>query len=191
MIIDITQEIMGCKVYPGDPAPKAEKLYDMDRGDLYNLTVFSMCAHNGTHVDAPAHFIKGGRTIDRMPPDTFVGRCFVSRHTGELSAADAQNILAQAKGCPRLLIAGDVTVTARAARVFAAAGIKLLGNESQSVGPADAPMEVHKILLEKEIVLLEGIVLTDVAQGEYCLCCLPLNIQGAEGSPCRAILIKE
>lgn len=191
MIIDITQEIPGCKVYPGDPAPQAEKLCDMDKGDLYNLTVFSMCAHNGTHVDAPAHFIKDGKTIDQMSLDTFVGKCFVARHTGDLSAADAENILARAKGCPRILIAGDMTVTADAARVFAAADIKLIGNESQSVGPVDAPMEVHKILLKKEIVLLEGVVLTDVAEGEYCLCCQPLNIQGAEGSPCRAILIKE
>lgn len=191
MIIDITQEILGCKVYPGDPAPQAEKLCDMDKGDLYNLTVFSMCAHNGTHVDAPAHFIKDGKTIDEMPLDAFVGKCFVSRHTGNLSAGDAENILTQANGCPRILIAGDMTVTADAARVFAASGIKLIGNESQSVGPVDAPMEVHKILLEKEIVLLEGVVLTDVAEGEYYLCCQPLNIQGAEGSPCRAILIKE
>ena len=65
----------------------------------------------------------------------------------------------------------------------------LLGNESQSVGPVDSPMEVHIILLGSNIVLLEGINLKNVNEGKYYLCAQPLNIKGIEGSPCRAILI--
>ena len=64
MIYDISQELFSCAVYPGDPAPTREVLADMEKGDIINLTAFSMCAHNGTHLDAPAHFVKGGKTVD-------------------------------------------------------------------------------------------------------------------------------
>ena len=80
-------------------------------------------------------------------------------------------------------------VSLAAAEVFASEGIRLFGNESQSVGPADAPMAVHKALLGKDIVLLEGIRLGEVSEGVYLLSAAPLNIRGAEGSPCRAVLV--
>lgn len=192
MIIDISQEILSCQVYPGDTAPSAEKVMDMSKGDLYNLTNFSMCAHNGTHIDAPRHFIKNGKTVDMLPLSSFVGECFVVHHNGLMSAADAAEILAQAKKADapqRILIAGGSIVTQQAAQVFADSGILLLGVESQSVGPVEAPMEVHKTLLSQEIVLLEGLVLKKVKQGRYFLSAQPVNIAGAEGAPCRAILI--
>ena len=88
------------------------------------------------------------------------------------------------------MIKGDATVTAGAARVFASSGIKLLGNESQTVGPEEAPKEVHMILLGAEVVLLEGIRLTGISEGVYLLNAAPLNLGGADGAPCRAILIK-
>ena len=192
-IIDISQEILSCEVYPGDPAPQGDKIKSMEQGELYNLSVLSMCAHNGTHIDAPSHFLRFGKTVEHLPLDGFVGSCFVVRHQGNISAEDAQNILnkARASGASeRILIAGDATVTAEAAKVFAASGMKLIGNESQSVGPKDAPMEVHLILLEAGIILLEGIVLKDVAEGTYFLSAAPLNLTGFEGAPCRAYLIK-
>ena len=84
---------------------------------------------------------------------------------------------------------GKAVVTAEAARVFAEKGIKLFGNESQTVGPENAPMEVHLIMLGAEVVLLEGIRLADVEEGVYLLHAAPLNLGGAEGAPCRATLI--
>ena len=77
----------------------------------------------------------------------------------------------------------------QAAEVFASRGILLLGNESQTVGPEDAPMAVHKILLSANVVLLEGIRLSSVEEGVYLLNAAPLNLSGADGAPCRAILI--
>ena len=68
-IIDISQEILSCSIYPGDPAPKAEKLKSMEQGEKYNLSVFSMCAHNGTHIDAPSHFIKDGKKYTLQTKD--------------------------------------------------------------------------------------------------------------------------
>lgn len=193
-IIDISQEVLSCAVYPGDPVPQATELLRTREGGLYNLSGFSMCAHNGTHVDAPFHFLPEGKTIDRLPLDAFVGPCYVARHESLVTAQDAEHILqkaAAAAAAERILIGGPVTVTPKAAEVFAAAGIRLIGNEGTSVGPEDAPMEVHRILMEKEIVLLEGIILTDVAEGKYFLSAAPLNISGLEGSPCRAYLISE
>jgi len=75
MVIDISQEVFGSKVYPGDPVPTMERVKSMEDGELYNLTAFSMCAHNGTHVDAPFHFLKDGKTMEQIPVDAFVGDC--------------------------------------------------------------------------------------------------------------------
>ena len=166
-IYDISQEVFSCGVYPGDPKPEKLTLCSTAAGDLYNLTAFSMCAHNGTHIDAPFHFLREGKTVDQMDLSSFVGDCFVVRHDGDVTAADAQSIMRSANGIPRILIAGKTTVTAEAAEVFAAHNIKLIGNESQTVGPENAPMQVHKIFLNKEIVLLEGIVLTGVPDGKF------------------------
>ena len=109
--------------------------------------------------------------------------------------ADAAAILQKARqadpeAARRLLVKGPAVVTEAAAGVFADAGILLLGNESQTVGPEDAPMAVHLILLAAEIVLLEGIRLADVEEGAYLLNCAPINLGGADGAPCRAILTR-
>ena len=148
-----------------------------------------MCAHNGTHVDAPFHFLHNGKTVDQMDLHSFVGNCYVARHEGDVTAGKAEEILKKAGGAERILIAGNATVTAEVAEVFASGGIKLLGNEGQTVGPEDAPMQVHLILLSRGIVLLEGIVLRGVREGHYFLSAAPLNLGGADGAPCRAYLM--
>ena len=193
MIIDISQDVFSCNVYPGDPEPVLHKIENMKEGALYNLSAFTMCAHNGTHVDAPSHFLKKGKTIDKIDLEAFVGECFVRKHEGDVLESDAKDILriaAEAGAQDRILIAGNAVITEEAAQVFADARIRLIGNESQSVGPVDSPMAVHLILLRAEIVLLEGLVLKDVPDGKYYLCAAPLNLAGCEGAPCRAILIK-
>ena len=192
MIYDISQELFACRVFPGDPAPVREMLADMEKGDIINLTALSLCAHNGTHIDAPSHFIRGGKTVDELDLSVFLGDCFVARHEGAVTASDAASILeraARVHAADRILIAGNATVTEAAAQVFAEARIKLIGNESQTVGPEDAPMAVHLILLGADILLLEGAVLSHVPEGKYFLSALPLNLGGCEGSPCRAVLI--
>ena len=193
-IYDISQEVFGCTVFPGDPSPQKETMTSMDDGALYNLTALHMCAHNGTHVDAPYHFINDGKTIDRVSLEKFVGPCYVTEHDGVVTAENAKEILQKASGvntdaAKRILIKGKAEVSAEAARVFAAAGIFLVGNESQTVGPENAPMEVHLILLGAEVVLLEGIRLAHVPEGVYLLNAAPLNLGGSDGAPCRAILL--
>ena len=194
-IIDISQEVLSCGVYPGDPSPKAEKLKSMNQGEMYNLSAFSMCAHNGTHVDAPFHFIDDGKRIDEIALERLVGSAYVFSHEGLLTAEDARNVLVRAKACDpecakRLLMKGNATVSEEAAEVFADSGIFLFGNESQTVGPEDAPMMAHLILLGAEVVLLEGIRLNGVEDGKYLLSAAPISLGGADGAPCRAILIQ-
>lgn len=193
MIYDISQPVFACEVFPGDPKPARKTLCSIENGDLYNLTAFSMCAHNGTHVDAPLHFTKDGKGIGEVPLEKFIGKACVIRHEGEISAQDAARILrisaAASEGAEkRILIKGDATVSLEAAKVFAEAGIDLIGNESQTVGPENAPMAVHLVLLGAEVVLLEGIRLGHVPDGAYFLNCAPLNLGTADGAPCRATL---
>lgn len=193
-IYDISQEVFSCQVYLGDPTPERKLLSSMEKNDLYNLTAFSMCAHNGTHIDAPFHFIKEGKTVDKLSLEAFIGCAYVADHVGVVSGEDALKIIEKAKeksmeAAKRILIKGDVEVSLEAAKVFASQEILLLGNESQSVGPLDAPMAVHQALLGANVVLLEGIRLNEVTEGVYFLSAAPLNLYGADGSPCRAILI--
>ena len=189
-IYDISQELFGCAVYPGDPQPERFVTLSIKNGDVCNLTAFKMCAHNGTHVDAPFHFYADGKTIDQVDLDRFIGWAYVAERDGDISADDAKNILKAANGCERILVKGKAVVTKEAAQVFAQEGIKLFGNESQTVGPIDAPKEVHLIMLGAEIVLLEGIRLEKVPVGKYFLNAVPLNLGGADGSPCHATLLE-
>ena len=193
-IYDISQEVFNCKVYPGDPKPEKQVINSMEKGAMYNLSAFSMCAHNGTHIDAPYHFLKDGKTVEEMGLESFVGMGYVVEHNGVVSGDDAFKIMEKAKNknpeaAKRILIKGDAIVSKEAAKVFAVSNILLLGNESQTVGPEEAPMEVHHILLGADVILLEGIRLSSVAEGVYLLNAAPLNLSGLDGSPCRAILI--
>ena len=193
-IYDISQEVFSCQVYPGDPAPEKKMISLMENGDLYNLTSFSMCAHNGTHIDAPFHFMNNGKTVDEIDLDVFVGMAYVAEHQGIVTGEDAAQIIEKAKkqnpeATKRILIKGNAEVSLEAAKIFASSDILLLGNEPQTVGPENAPMAVHLVLLGANIILLEGIRLADVSEGVYLLNAAPLNLSGTDGSPCRAVLI--
>ena len=193
-IYDISQEVFSCQVYPDDPMPKKKVIKSMENGEMYNLSAFNMCAHNGTHIDAPFHFIKDGKTVNEICLESFVGMAYVAEHHGVVTGKDAADIVKKAKkqdpeSAKRLLLKGDVEVSLEAAKVFASSDILLLGNEPQTVGPQNAPMEVHLVLLGSNVILLEGIRLSDVSEGVYFLNAAPLNLSGADGSPCRAVLI--
>ena len=191
-IYDISQELTECSVFSGDKSPEKEVVRDMSKGDLYNLSNISLCTHNGTHIDAPFHFINDGKRVNDIPLEKFIGPCCVVYHQGDFTPQHIKTLIEDKfEDFPkRILISGRATVTADAAKVFADKGIYLLGNESQTVGPEDAPMEVHKILLSKDVVLLEGLRLSHIEPGEYFLNAAPINIAGGDGSPCRAVLIK-
>ncbi|GHU75531.1 kynurenine formamidase [Clostridia bacterium] len=175
-ILDISQPLFSCNVYSGDTSPSFERVKTVE-GDKYNLTNISMCVHNGTHIDAPRHFIKNGAGVGDLPLEIFYGKCVVKEWDGIIPL-----------GCERLLIKGDYALTATDAKEIARAGIKMLGVESQSVG--ESPLDVHMILLESGVIPLEGLVLSHIKIGEYTVSAFPLNLgRDCDGSPVRAVLL--
>ena len=201
-VYDISQEVFGCAVYPGDPSPERIVMLSKSQGAVCNLTAIKMCAHNGTHVDAPYHFIEEGKKIDEVDLTKWVGYAYVYEHEGEITAKDARKILKAAREAEaafgdgsaigasrRILIKGKAVLTEEGAMVFAKAKLLLFGNESQTVGPEDAPMAVHLCMLGADMTLLEGIRLSEVPEGIYLLSAAPINLGGADGAPCRAVLI--
>lgn len=211
-IYDITQEVFSCNVFPGDPEPKTEQVLKISEGAICNLTKIEMCSHNGTHLDAPKHFFEDGMAIDEIPLEKFVGPAYVVEHSGELSGQQAEEVIksvgesitepdgvSNAEVCSSLKLlfkkkdgdanAQNTVISLDAAKVFNQYGVELVGVESQTVGPEDAPAEVHYELLGREVILLEGIVLDEVPKGRYFLSAAPIKLGGSDGAPCRAVLI--
>ena len=193
-IYDISQEILNCDIYPGDPKPSLLFQKETSKGDLYNLSELHMGNHNGTHIDAPLHFINNGKTIKDIDLNKCVGYCFVisfedikDEQTTRMTLNRLQKTNKDA--ARRLLVKKHCDISKEVANILAN-NIDLIGSETQSVGPENAPMAVHLELLSKDVVLLEGIRLHEVKEGMYFLSAAPLNIGKAEGAPCRAILIE-
>lgn len=185
-VYDISREVLSAPVYPGDPSPKIQPHCRIEYGDVCNTSVLNLCAHNGTHLDAPLHFIAGGRDIASVELDCCIGRCTVIEYSGVLLGADAEKIIRGVQ--PRLLFKGDMQISPSAAFVLSTLGLKLVGVEPQTVSAEESAGEVHRQLLGSGMVLLEGLDLSAVKPGDYFLIALPLKIAGCDGSPVRAVL---
>ncbi len=185
-IYDITQELFSGKVYPGDAVPSYNRVLKISEGAPCNLTELKLGAHNATHLDAPYHFYDNGKTIEQLDLFRCIGPCTVTSFEGKEQEA-INRILSKCR--KRLLLKGNTEVTLEVAKLLNQHNILLIGIEGQSVGPEDAPKAVHMELLGEEVVLLEGLVLAEVEEGEYFLSAAPLKLGGSDGAPCRAILI--
>lgn len=186
-IYDITQELFSGRVYPGDLPPTYDRVSDMKKGDLYNLTNLTLGAHNATHVDAPFHFYEDGKTVGEIELSRCIGSCTVI----ELKDGNDHNLREQLAACQkRILVKGNTVITHELAKIFIEAGTLLVGVETQSVGPEGSPMQVHLELLGKEVILLEGIRLNEVEPGDYFLFAAPIKLAGCDGAPCRAVLLE-
>lgn len=186
-IYDLSKELFSSAVFPGDPAPAKTPFLTISETCPCNLTVLTLGSHNGTHMDAPKHFVAGAKDIAQVPLEKCVGPCTVTHFDGVLTAADARRLTEG--GVRRLLIRGEIEITVEAAEMFAGAGLWFLGVEGMTVGGPETGAAVHRALLSAEIALLESAVLSDVSAGEYFLSCAPLKMQGLDGSPCRPLLI--
>ncbi len=187
-IYDISRELLSAPLFPDDAGPKLETVMSMSDGSLFNLSNLHMCVHNGTHIDAPLHFIEDGNAIESVSLDKCVGHCTVIECDHPLTGQEAEELLPHIR--KRLLIKGNGSITPSAAFVLREGGIKLVGVETLSVGDVSAPRAVHSELLGADVALLESLNLSKVPVGNYYLVAAPLKIKGAEGSPCRAILLK-
>ncbi|MCK9346498.1 MAG: cyclase family protein [Bacteroidales bacterium] len=186
-IYDISQEIFSGTIFKGDPVPAAIPLYRIKDGHTYNLSSVSMCLHSATHIDAPSHYIEDGPTVDQISLERCVGPCMVLTANGPIDEGLISPLLG--RGAKRLLFKGKGWLTMKAAMALSQSEIVLVGTEGQTVGHGVNIDQVHRVLLENNIVILEGLVLKDVPEGNYYLVSLPLKFGGMEGSPCRAVLL--
>ena len=195
-------------IYEGDPSAKVDGVKAIRRGDGVNVSALCFGAHTGTHVDAPNHFIEGTRRVDELDVDTLIGPCRVVQLAEDVVAVEPEH-LPNLAGVERLILKTrnsafwntpedgfrtDFTyLTHPAATLLADAGIKLIGIDYLSIeAPGSEGHPVHITLLEKEIVILEGLDLREVEPGDYELICLPLKYVGGtgDGAPARTVLRK-
>jgi arylformamidase len=206
--IDITAPIdpKTTPVYPGDAPIHFEFLQHMEKGGKLTLSSFALGAHTATHVDAPMHFIKGGATLDQIPLERFIGPVRVIDCSPAATAIDAAELNKHAwKGAKRIFFRTrnsrngwmtdpafhkDFTYVAPdAAQLLADAGVELVGIDYISMEQFGAPEpKTHRILLGKNIPIIEGLQLKDVRAGDYDLMLLPMRVIGHEAASARALL---
>jgi arylformamidase len=206
--IDVTASLdpATTPVYEGDAPMKFDFLKDMRKGDGFTLSVLSLGAHSGTHIDAPMHFVAGGAPIDQVPLAPLIGPARVIDLADGIQAIDAAELNRhQWKGAQRILFRtrssrrGWMTsptfhrdfayVAPDAAQLMADAGVRLVGIDYISAERFGAPAPLtHRILLGKGIPIVEGLALEGVAAGDYDLIVLPMKVRGHEGAPARAVL---
>jgi len=203
-LIDISVPIHpGMHVWPGDPPVRVDRVASLAEGDSCNLSRLDLCAHTGTHIDAPLHFVRGGASVDQLPLDAFVGpaRVVDARDRAAIGAEDIEAIAVQSG--ERILfrtanserwtlpsfLTDFVALTDEAAELLASRGPRLVGIDYLSAQPFHADTAgVHDALLGAGIAVLEGLNLAGVEPGQYELICTPLLILGCEGAPARALL---
>ena len=190
-LIDISTELTGAPVYPGDPIPSLSRIKDIEKGDDYNLSLLSTGLHAGTHIDAPSHFIAEGKSVDEIDVSSFIGPCRVIKATGYLTGAWIDELYLYK--CDRLLIKGEGMgkLDSSAAEELIASGVKLVGIDTNTIGMPKHEDEVHRILLNGGCTILEGLNLSEVEPDDYYLFAFPIKIAGAEAAPCRAVLAKD
>ncbi len=204
VLIDITTTIQdGMVHWPGDIDVSLNKSNSIKNGDDYNLTSLSMSAHTSTHMDAPLHFIDGGKSISEIPLDAVIGKAKViyiddenvikveelKRH--EIKEGDRiifKTLNSAVDWCMKDFTENYIYISNDAAKYLADKKIKTVGIDYLSVSGMDNGVEVHNTLLGAGIWIIEGLALKDVEPGEYELICLPLKLLGSDGSPARAVL---
>jgi arylformamidase len=205
--IDISVPLRSGMVHwPDNPPVRIERMLDMERGDVANVSKISLGSHTGTHMDAPIHFVRAGEGIDRLPLDATIGRARlieiqdpVSIKPDELSQhgiGRGERVLFKTRNSSlgwwtQDLIEDYVYVSQEAARYLANREVRTVGVDYLCVsGFRRDGVETHQVLLGTGIWVLEGLDVGRVEPGEYELICLPLKVEDGDGAPARAILRK-
>lgn len=187
-ILDISKELFSTPAYPGDPTASLRFVQRLENGDVCNLSELKAGSHNGTHMDAPLHFVENGADISEMDLSRCCGPCVVVRTHGVLDMQQMELILRDTENPERLLLAGEVWLSREAAVVAAMAGVRLIGTQQASIAPEQDSAGPHCALLSAEVAVLENLALENVKPGAYLLCALPLKNRGAEAAMVRAVL---
>lgn len=190
-LIDISRSFFQSEVYPGDPVPTLEWMSRLEQGRSFSLSSVSACVHTATYADAPLHCLRNGRFIDQVELSRYYGPCTVVTAQGRLSEKWARELVE--KNIRRILIRGGGTayLSREAARTLARQGVLLVGTDAQSVGSSQDEIGPHQALLSGGVAVLEGLDLSQAEDGGYILCAFPIKLDGAEGAPVRAVLVKE
>lgn len=206
--IDISVPLKSGMVHwPSDPAVTIKRRKDMDHGDSCNVSHLSMGSHTGTHMDAPLHFLKSGKSLDQMPLSATIGEARVieikdpeSIKPQELAAHKirrGERILFKTKNSSRSWKSDEfdrdfVFVSQDAARYLAKLRVQTIGVDYLSVGGFYKDgLETHQALLGAGVWVIEGLNLSKVKAGSYELICLPLKILDSDGAPARAVVSPE
>ena len=203
--IDISVPLKSGMVnWPSDPPARISHVKEMEKGDPCTVSLLEMGAHTGTHMDAPAHFVQGGRGISTMPLDASIGpaRVITIRDRESIKPEElarhhirrGERILFRTRNSEQCwdtdtFVEDFVYISAAAAHYLVERRVRLVGIDYLSVGGFRKDgMETHQALLKAGIWVLEGLNLKKVRQGRYQLVCLPLKIDGGDGAPARAVL---
>jgi arylformamidase len=205
-IFDISVPVVnGGAVYPGNPEIRIEPFSEVAKGASSNVSHISFGSHTGTHVDAPRHFFDAGSTVDRLPLDALIGPAQVIAVPDDVMSVTAGHLQQHAlDGVERVLIRtrNSAFVTERkfhpdytylapdGAEHLASLGVKLVGVDYFSVEQFHSGHHrTHRTLLERGVVIVEGLDLSAIKPGKYAFSCLPLRLEGLDGAPARAVLM--
>lgn len=191
-IIDISREVLSCPVFPGDPVASLEMVKTIGDDCQYNLGKINMCLHNGTHMDAPLHFLSDEKDITEIPHEAFFGPCVVVEANVEMiTGAFVEEYFP--RNAKRILVksGGKAVFHESAASAIAQMGCYLVGTDGMTVEPEGSDGRTHRMFLMDNIALLENLDLSNVKKGDYFLSAAPIKIKGAEAAPVRAFLVSD
>ena len=208
MIYDISVPLRsGGVVYPGNPAISITAQQAISLGAGANVSRIDMGSHSGTHVDAPKHFFDDGAGADTLPLDVLMGPArLIAVDDAVKSVGETELRAHDLRGVTRVLIRTrnsawlasgstefhpDYTfLSPEGAAYLVGLGVKLVGVDYLSVEQFHSGHHrTHRTLLGADVVIIEGLVLTEPPPGDYELRCLPLRLSGLDGAPARAVLI--
>ncbi|WP_412174747.1 arylformamidase [Burkholderia pseudomallei] len=189
-------------VWPGDTPVGIERVWRIEAGSPVNVARVTLSPHTGAHADAPLHYDADGTPIGAVPLDAYLGRCRVIHCIGARSAVTPEHVRAALAGAPpRVLLrtygqapqhAWDSAFCAVAPEtidLLAAHGVRLVGIDTPSLDPQESKtMDAHRRIRAHRMAILEGLVLDEIAAGDYELIALPLKFTTLDASPVRAVL---
>ena len=190
MIYDLTRPLKnGMEYIPGDPVPS----FTTHLHDPYRITELKMGSHTGTHIDAPAHYLAHGTTIEDLSLGTLIGTCFILELKGEpIYETQLHSFENEIISSSRLLIrAGEGAGLMPCAATWLASRCRCLGIDSLSISCQGYDTQVHTILMQAGVVILEGLQFRVPLHGRYMLIALPLLLFGADGAPARVIVCSD
>lgn len=196
----------GMAIYPRNPEYVCHKVQDVACGDSATVSRIQMGTHTGTHIDAPSHVFRDGKSIDQIPVERMNGRARLLDLRGMKDITEERLkreglhvddiVLLKTDNTERYLgihvLSDYATLTYEAAAYLAGIGIKMVGIDYMSIERPREKREmgksVHRALLGAGIVIAEGLDLRGADAGVYEMMCLPLCLRGADGAPARMAL---